>query len=221
MPVSQILWGPTYENQLIVADPVYDLVSDREPRDGSEFIQGSSGVEDAWITGRDFVLSGEARFIPDASATASGMSGPLSWQAFLDWARDKNPFRFVPDQTNPLFYVDSCYLVEPLKGAGGLGPDIKRKIPFKFRNPTVDFHQALRGIMFEYGPGASLIDPIVASFARATAATRRGLPGNLAAAIGASDVSGVLRDRHYEGALRTTLLESVGIQLVPDPENFN
>lgn len=224
MPVSQVLWGPTYENQLIVADPLYDLVSDREPRDGSEFIQGSSGVEDAWITGRDFTLSGEARFIPDASASTSGISGPLGWQAFLDWARDKNPFRFVPDQTNPLFYVDGCYLVDPLKGHGALGPDIKRKTPFKFRNPTVDFHQALRGVMFEYAPGASLTDPIVAAFVRASVAGILNKSGQFE-----SFAAAALRDRHYpkgfSGSLplppRTTLLHSGATNKLTFPEDLS
>src|SRR5205809_2501504 len=171
MPTSRILWGTGYENQLVIADPLYDLVSDREPRDGSEWAQAPSGVEDAWITGRDYVLSGEARFLPDGAGGATPVSGALSWQAFLDWARDKNTFRFVPDQAHLDFYVDSCYLVEPLRGFGSLGADIKRKVPFKFRNATLDFHQALRGLMFDYAPGMSLTDPLVATYSRATAGT--------------------------------------------------
>jgi hypothetical protein len=221
--ISKLLWGTGFENEVRIGYPLFDVVTDREERDGSEHIQAPSGVEDSWLTGRDYTLDTEVRWIPDGPNTSpvqTQLSGPVSWQEFLDWARDANAFRFVPDENVPDFYVDNTYLVEPRKGFGSLSSDIKRNVRLKLRNPVKDFHEALRGIMFEYAPGASLTDPLAASFTRGSEATRRGLPGNLAAAIGASDASGVLRDRHYEKSLRTTLLEAARTQLVTDPENF-
>lgn len=213
------MWGTGLENALIMEFPLFDILTDRPWREGSEIIQVGA-VDEAWRTGADFTLQCEARWIRDGGDTFSPVSGALGWQAFLDWARDANAFRFVPDETVPDFYIDNCYLVEPRKGHGSLTTDIKRKTAFTIRNATMDFHQALRGIMFEYAPGASLTDPVAATFSRATAGTYRGIPGNLAAAIGANAASGVLRDRHYEGTLRTTLLEAARTQLVTDPENF-
>lgn len=224
MPVSSLLWGTNFENQVSIGYPLFDVVTDREERDGSEHIQSPAGVEDSWITGRDYTLDVEARWIPDGPNTSpvqTQLSGPVSWQEFLDWARDTNSFRFVPDATVPDFYVDNVYLVEPRKGFGSLTADIKRKVQLKLRNATKDFHEALRGIMFEYRPGTDLTQPIAYTATRASAGTRRGQPSTLmGAAIGASDLINVLRDRHYEGSLKTTLVEAARNQLVPDPENF-
>jgi len=222
-PVSKLLWGSSLENELRFGYPIFDFLSDREERDGSRHETSAAGVDSSWIVGRDFILDAEVRWIPDGPGTnpvQTALSGPVSWQEFLDWARDAHTFRFVPDETVPNFYIDNVALVEPRKGFGNLSPDIKRNVRLKLRNPTVDFHQALRGIMFEYAPGMSLTDPILATFARATAATYRGIPGTLASPIGASAASGIIRDRHYEGVLRTALLEAARTQLVTDPENF-
>jgi len=205
MPVSRILWGPTLETPLDFGYSLFDVLTDREPRDGSEWARSPGGAEDAWITGRDYALQCNARFIPDgpnASPVQSAVSGPTGFQSFLDWTRDKNPVRFVPDIGNPLFYLDNVYLVDPLKGFGSLGGDLKRAVSLKFRNASVDFHQALRGVMFEYAPGASLIDPVAATFVRGSVAERVASDLSLA-----SDLANVLRDRHYVGAQRTALLE--------------
>src|SRR6266568_3006962 len=150
MPISAILWGSSLENQLDIGFSLFDIISDREERDGSEHVQSPAGAEDSWIVGRDFILDAEVRFIPDGPGTSpiqTQLSGANSWQAFLDYARDANPLRFVPDVTAPGFYIDNVYLVEPRKGFGGPGADLRRKFRIKLRNATQDFHQALRGIM--------------------------------------------------------------------------
>jgi len=174
---SLFLWGKNsagalnYANQLLVGQPLYDMLTDRVAREPSQWGIGASGVRDAWIFGRDYTLWCTARWIPDGGdgSLASPLSGPVGWQAFFDYARDQNPFRFVPDAAWPNFYVDACYLVDPLaKGPlGALSPDILRNIPFQICNATVDFHQALRGIMWEYAPGGSITDPLLATYTRA------------------------------------------------------
>lgn len=177
MPASAILWGVTssglaYQNTLLVGFSLLDAITDREPRAGSEVLQAPSGVEDAWITGRDFTLAAVAEFIADSPAAAgpsrSVWAGPISWQQFLDYARSKNPFRWAPLTSQPTFYVDGCYLVAPVPtGAGKNDPVQWRALPLKMRNPTVDFTRAWYGVMFEYAPGQSLSDPVVATFTRA------------------------------------------------------
>ena len=217
MPIPRILWGPTFENVLDFGYPLFDVITDREPRQQfSRWEQGGSGVETAWIGGSDYTLQCNARFIPDgpnAAPLQSALSGPTGWQGFLDWARAKNVIRFVPDILNPLFFLDNVYLVDPLKGFGSLDSAIKRTVPLKFRNASVDFHQALRGVMFEYSPGASLLDPLVATIARSGAVGPFvGING-----LAANAIANVLRDRHYPGtpglalpgwAPRTALIEA-------------
>jgi hypothetical protein len=216
---SRILWGTGLENVLAFEYPTAldNKRHWRRPAPGSERARNAAGTTDAWVTGYDFMLAGRARWFTDAL-----WSGGPGIQEFLDWAGQGNVFRFVPDKNAPDFYVDNVTLDDPFEDPA---PDLEQAdgsqaIDLVLRNPTVDFGQALRGVMFEYAPGASLTDPVAATFTRATAATRRGLPGTLVSPVGASDASGVLRDRHYEGSLRTTLLEAARTQLVTDPENF-
>lgn len=229
MTVSKFLFGTGNENEIRVGFPLFDILTDREDGAASEYIDMPDGSVDTWRQDKMFTMDTEARWIPDGPGTnpvQTQLSGPVSWEEFIDWVRDGRPIRFVPDENVPDFYVDNTYIVEPRKGFGSLSTDIKRNVPLKMRNPLISFHQAMRGIMFEYAPGTSLIDPVAYSFLRATAATRRGLPSAaMASAIGASDLVNVLRDRHYEGSLKTALLEAArsgatGKQLVTDPENF-
>lgn len=167
MPTSKILWGTGNQNELVLAYPLMSVLTDRPPRESSEWIRGDSGIEDAWVTGRDYEMSCEARWIPDGGAASTPFSGATGWQTFLDWCRDKNTFRFIPNEDFPGLYIDGCYLADPMRGGGSLTPDVLRAFPLTLRNPSVDFHRALRGLLFEYAAGGSLIDPVVASFARA------------------------------------------------------
>lgn len=217
--VSTIFWGTNYENTLSLGYPLFSVLTDREPRAGSEWVQGVGGAEDAWLTGFDYTLECEARWLPvtpnfyGANAPnplQSAVSGPTGVQAFLDWARAKNAFRFVPDITTPLFYVDGCYLVEPTSGGRSITASIDFAQTLKIRNPTMDFLQALRGIMFEYAPGADISAlGMNGTFSRASVATYIGADGLLhTAAINE------LRDRHYIGVVRTTLVEAARINVV-------
>ena len=216
---SQILWGTGLENVLTFEHPTAldNKRHWRRPAPGSERARNSAGVTDSSVTGYDYMLAGRARWFNDAA-----WSGGPGLEEFLTWAGRGNVFRFVPDRNAPNFYVDNVTLDEPFDDPA---PDLEQAdgsqaIDLVIRNPTVPFGQALRGIMFEYAPGASLTDPVAATFDRATAATYRGNPRDLPAEIGKSALSGVLRDAHYEGTLKTTLLEGARTQLVTDPENF-
>lgn len=229
--VSAFYWGTNFENILNFSYPFYDVIPERVPRDGSDFVQGVSGVEDAWITGWDHTLDLEARYLQlgaqsDFSAGPGGqgdaLGGAASVQGFLDWARAKNTFRFVPDYLNaPGFYVDGCYLADQVKGGGG-GRGLTSRLDWtqklKIRNPTMDFALALRGLMFEYAPGGDLTTASIArnlageyitGYALAGFTGVAGLPGPIGVAGMASAAVNVLRDRHYPlgSSLRTTLVE--------------
>jgi len=152
------LWGTTssggaaYGKTLTLGYPLYDVVTDREPREGSEWLQAPSGVEDAWITGRDYVMTCAVRWVPDStsavpsrSAVAAAPAQADAWQNFLDYCRDKNPFRFCPDAALTTKYVDACYLVEPMRGFGQNLENLTRGVTLKIRNANVDFTRALLG----------------------------------------------------------------------------
>lgn len=220
MPTAKLLWGvsssgstPHYENELLLGYPPYDWITDRVVREGSEFVQGPSGVEDAWITGRDFTFEGEFRFIPDKPSTApdrSVVAGPNSWQAFLDYCRDKNDFRFVPYSSLPDFYVEKCYLVEPIRGFGGNLADLTRGVRLVLRSTSMDFTQAMRGIALEYKPGALLHEVSTGvSFSRASSAAYIRSPSTAAQGhTVAYNASGLIRDQHRTSSSeRMTLLE--------------
>jgi hypothetical protein len=225
-PRSRILWGVGLENPLDFAWAIDSFVPTRKPRAGSQRVAIAGAGYDTWVTGRDYHMAGVARYLEAATGTdplgvASGWEAAAGVEEFLTWAGDGNQFTFVPDVVNaPDFTVPSCWLEDPFEPEPTPEEDGTLAQALRICNATVPFGQAMRGIMFEYAPGASLTDPVAATFTRATAATRRGLPGTLVSPVGASDASGVLRDRHYEGSLRTTLLEAARTQLVTDPENF-
>lgn len=158
MSKPAIFWGTTssggaaYGKTLTFGYPLYDVVTDREPRAGSEWVQAPSGAEDAWVTGRDYVMTCSVRWIPDstgATPTRAAVAGSQvvqeAWQDFFDYARDKNPFRFCPNATSTAAYVDACYLVEPMQGFGGNLENLQRGVSLKIRNASVDFTRALLG----------------------------------------------------------------------------
>src|SRR6266581_4414488 len=147
--VSAIYWGTNGENVVQLGYPLRDVVGDRLPRDGSQWVQGMSGVEDAWITGYDSVLSLLMQFVPVTphfygaqapNALQSALSGAGSVQGFLDWARQKQTFSFVPDILNaPLFAVPGCYLAEPVStrlGGRALSARLDYMQDLVIRNPT-------------------------------------------------------------------------------------
>lgn len=205
---SQIHWGTGFENVLDFDFP--QLIDNcrfwRQPAPGAVRSRNAAGTTDAAIYGYDYVMSGRARWFD-----ASSYSGPLGLQAFFDWAGRGNTFRFVPDKNVTDFYVDGVTLEQPFESPepGLEEADGSQSIDMVLRNPTVDFGQAMRGIMFEYVPGASLTDPVAAAFTRNDIGTRIGKDG-----LTYEDVAHVLRDRHYAGGLRSSLFEGGRTNLI-------
>jgi hypothetical protein len=108
----RIMWGPTFQKEVVFGYPLDSAVAYREPRAGSEWVQGASGVEDAWVLGPDELLEGDVRWLP-ISRTASplvtgwhgGPGGDGDGKGIKDWlsdARKKNVFRWHPDGRNLL-----------------------------------------------------------------------------------------------------------------------
>jgi len=139
------LWGSGFTGSLEIGYPLDFATSYSKPREGSERTQFVSGEEDSWIVGTDYILQGQARWIPVASATSSlnvaqaGWSGSLGWEAFLEWGKTAQSFRYVPDRDSPGTYVLST-LVEPIDTAPTLETaDGTRNINITIRNPTTSY----------------------------------------------------------------------------------
>jgi hypothetical protein len=134
--IPQIKWGAAFANVLVIGYPLDDAVAYGEPREGSDFVQGASGVEDSWVQGEDQCLEGTIRWIPQLVTTtpaATGWDDATGFRDFLSWARAKNVFRWYPDiaGTPGTFY--NMYLVDPMKGGGDLEDDRTRKFHVKMR----------------------------------------------------------------------------------------
>jgi hypothetical protein len=220
---SAIHWGAAFENILHIGI-LDNVVTTRRPQGNYERAYSVGGAEDAWLVAFDYELAGDLRWIPKgASVTnpddATGWAEPTGVLAFVDWARGgTNTFRFVPDADNPNFYVAS-YLVDPFEHpAPTLEPvDQSLKLGIRIRNATVDYGEVWRGVMFEYLPGKSLTDPVTATFSRGSAAhslaSRRTQPK--------LKNQSTLRDAHFEGTLRTTLIEGTRTNEYSNPRAFD
>jgi hypothetical protein len=137
-----IRWGAGFANLLQLGYALDNVRAGDEPRAGSTVDQAPSGVEDAWTTGVDYVLSADVRWIPradTAAPAATGWDGAAGFRAFLAWARDKNLVRWYPDVTDAATFIDS-YLVEPMQGQGDNESDGTRRIPLKLRNSSTPYN---------------------------------------------------------------------------------
>lgn len=208
-----ILWGDNFENVLTFAEPVDQLITGRTYREGSSWVQSQAGSEDAYLLNYDFQFSGTLHHIPNNTITTptlqSGWSGSVGVQAFLKWARRKRQFRVCPDSSLQNFFVDRCYLVEPIDGNGTLEQDGTRQITITARSAHMDFDLAFRGITIELRPGADLTTRPPGQFTRGTTARYHNISGKVATAA-----INVLRDRHYIGGVRTILAEEAPFNFI-------
>ena len=139
--LPRITWGTSFVNQINIAYPLDNWASYSQPREGSQWLQVESGAEDAWIIGTDYVLECDWRWIPTANTTtplATGWDGTAGVRAFLEWARQKNEFRFYPDATSGTFYLS--YLVDPMTGAHTTEPDGSQSLRLKIRNASAPYN---------------------------------------------------------------------------------
>lgn len=137
----KILWGAALANTLNVGYWLDNVSAWSEPRAGSEQVQAPSGIEEAWTVGRDYYLQADLAWIPQtdtASPLATGWDGATGVRAFLEWAQDKNVFRFYPDANDAATHID-CYLVDPMTGAPAPELDGSRRLTIKMRNITTAF----------------------------------------------------------------------------------
>jgi len=217
--MPMILWGPGLENVLRFS--IADMrAPGRLSRAGSRSDYTGAGRVDAWTTGFDYTLEFDARWVPEGDSTfpspASGMSSQGGVQDFLEWARDKNTFRYCPNSDWPDFWVDGCYLSntdveEALESANETGT-----VHLVLRNPTYDFSLAERGLFMEYAPAATELPPVFSLGGGAGIRTFTDKDGVLRYAA-----SGKLRDRDYLYGTRVAMFEEGGANQSTQPETLD
>ncbi len=223
--IVQIGWGTNNENVLNFGYAPRDVRFGRRPRPGSRRDRAPSGVEDAWITGRDYVLAGDFAWIPASPKTGpvqTPWGGPAGVQAFLDWCHDGNTFRLRPDASLPEWTIDGCRLVSPGLDDGEaqtVETDATWRLPLVIGHPTTDLALAVgRGIIFEYEPGASLTE-LGLTFSR-TDPTPSGTTYLDKDGRVRTVAANVLRDQHYVKGVRTTLMEFLRTNQIEWSEDF-
>lgn len=133
----KIEWGASFANTLNVGYPVDNFATWTEPRQGSQWIQSQSGLEDSWIIGYDYYLQVDIRWIPTTDTdnpVATGWDGATKWRGFMEWALARNTFLYYPNKNEATNY--ESYLVSPLEGGPSLEPDGTKRITLIMRNPT-------------------------------------------------------------------------------------
>jgi len=116
--IPAFTWGAAFANTLNIGYPLDNPLAYDKPRDGSEQRRAGATV-DAWITGTDEILEGDIRYIPGSNTTnptATGYDGATGFKAFLEWMRDGNAGRFIPDKDTPGTY-HTVYLLEPFSNS--------------------------------------------------------------------------------------------------------
>lgn len=136
-----------YLRNMVPFSYVDRAVSYARPREGSDFRQGPSGVEAAWLIGPDEILRCTARWIPNAPRSdptvQAGWSGEnestgvnCGYKAMIKAGWQKNSMLWVPDRSACSTY-QTGYLTQPMADEVGLdtnGPF--RTFPLEFRGTS-------------------------------------------------------------------------------------
>jgi hypothetical protein len=132
-----------YTNELRFGYPLLKPLA--WPQEGSNFhrMRYDSGFEDAWDDGsRDEMLAGKVIMIPAESGldtnwntNVTGWNGAAGWRAFLESARDGDPFQFWRDQDNLASAILS-YLVEPKRDGPNDAWGMTRDLDLQIRSAT-------------------------------------------------------------------------------------
>lgn len=106
-----IRWGANHQNAAYFGFPLDNVTTWSEPRQGSEFVQLPSALETAWLLGYDQILEGDLRWLPPTDTLFYPRATGWNFNAntpglrqFLEWARQKQLFTFIPDGRNLLLY---------------------------------------------------------------------------------------------------------------------
>lgn len=135
----KIVWNDALDKTLNIGYPLDDALAYPLPREGFEAIQGSSGVEDAWVAGTDQFLEGASRWIPrddgttDEGNSVTGWDGTFGFASFLSWARGKKVFQFHPDIVGAIGTFYTMILVEPMSDPPEIEENGTRRVRLKMR----------------------------------------------------------------------------------------
>lgn len=138
-----------YARNAILLDYVDEVVSFPRPRAGSVWGRSMSGVEDAWITGTDRILTGRIRHVPQVASAwptlKSGWYGEnetaglnCGVASFLTAGRAKTSLLWVPSRAAASSNTVSCYLSAPMdEDRVELEGNGERALRFELRSTSV------------------------------------------------------------------------------------
>lgn len=152
--VAEMTAGYFYVRNGVLLDLFDTAMTWEEPREGSSWAQGGSGVEDAWIQGTDYRFAGTLIGVPqldrDSPAPVSGWNSPnettgvnCGVDALLRAGRNKETLTLFADRTvmsggsygAALYGVDS-YLADPMRGEPEMRPNGDRSFRLELRNAS-------------------------------------------------------------------------------------
>lgn len=106
--VGVITWGTNFTGSLELGYALEGARQFTQNRGNKpSTFQLRSGVEVGWVRGTDFMLDGIVRWVPRESGSQTPAGNPLSawegpdgWDAFIQWTREANQFRWHGDRDN-------------------------------------------------------------------------------------------------------------------------
>ena len=135
--LPQFKWDSGFTKTLDIGYPLDNALAHSNPKPGSEFADSISGEADSWILGLDQLLEADIRWIPASNTTSPVATGwntaSTGFRLFLEYAREKQDIRFIPDRDTPGTFIDSI-LVRPMIGGIRLEKDVTRRIRIMIRS---------------------------------------------------------------------------------------
>lgn len=136
--IPSIAWESSFANTLNIGYLPDNPVSYSKPLEGSVQIRYNDGAADAWTVGTRYFLEFDLRWIPTLDTTnpvATGWDEADGVRLFLEWAKDMNEFRFIPDKDTPGTFILSR-LISPINDAPSLEADGTRRLRLVIENTS-------------------------------------------------------------------------------------
>lgn len=138
-----------YLANVVTLELLDEAVCYHQPREGSQWMQGRSGAEDAWVAGTDYYLEGMARWLPAIDADSPGSSSGwwglaetagvgVGVQALLRAGWERQSLIYAPQRSTASTCFSGCYLVGPEAGRPDLEPNAQESVRLTLRHPSTD-----------------------------------------------------------------------------------
>lgn len=220
--LALLRWGPNFGATARLAYRFDSLITYPLPREGSKLSRSRGGAVEATLTGTDWILEADVKWVPDRDLTSPAQTGWQSgggWQGIIAWAQNGGTVRLIPDTALPKIWIDA-ELVAPTTDPPSINGDATQSVHLKLRALT-PFDPALAGLLLHVQPAAPLA-AVGGTFIRGSVATYLGADGFLKTALpGEIRVQGI--DQNNDGDWSEGLewlLEPAGTNACLFPEDL-